>query len=45
MPYAPIHKLMGPETVHCAATHTAPLSFLSVLVDEDAARSHCSVFK
>ena len=25
--------------------HTAPFSFLSVLVGENAARSHCSVFK
>ena len=25
--------------------HTAPFSFLSVFVDENAARSHCSVFK
>ena len=25
--------------------HTAAFSFLSVFVDENAARSHCSVFK
>ena len=25
--------------------HTAPFSFLSVFVDENAVRSHCSVFK
>ena len=25
--------------------HTAPFSFLSVFVDENAARSHCSAFK
>ena len=25
--------------------HTAPFLFLSVFVDENAARSHCSIFK
>ena len=25
--------------------HTTPFSFLSVFVDENAVRSHCSVFK